>query len=121
MTQQTTRFLIIALLMFSGIFHLALALLASAPGLGWTLTASGIVYIGLSFYVRRDVHKKAKKQTNGRTAVILTICAAAAALGISAAQYLAIGGPPALPMMFLIDIAIIAAGAAWLLKLRTKA
>jgi len=118
MTRQTIRHLIIGLLMASGIFHLAVALLGAAPELGWGLTAFGFLYIGLSFYVRRDVRKKARKKTTGRAAVILTMCATTLGLVLGGAKYLDLGGPLALPMMFVIDIAIIAAGLWWLAKSR---
>jgi hypothetical protein len=120
MTQQTLRLFILGLLLFGGIFHLALALLGSAPGFGWILTGSGVAYIALSFYVRRDSPKQTKKKPHGRAAIVMTILAAAAALGVGGAQYLSAGGPLALPIMFVIHIAIIAAGGAWLLKMRAQ-
>lgn len=124
MNPQTIRHLIIGLLMTTGVFHLAVALLDAGSGLGWPLTAFGLIYIALSFYLRRDVQgltKRQKKKAVGRTPVIVTMTFTATALVLGAARYATQGGPMALPMMFLIDIAIIAAGAWWLMKVRVKA
>lgn len=117
------RHLIIGLLVLTGIFHLAVALLNAAPGLGLPLAAFGVIYTGLSFYVRRDVHKKPKSKKappNGRIAIIVTMAVCAAGLTLGGSNYIQNGGPVALPMMFIIDIAIIAAGAMWLIKVHAK-
>ena len=119
MSRPMIRHLIIALLMFTGIFHLAVALLGAAPGLGWGLTAFGFLFIGVSFFVRRDVRKmtkKERKKDEDRFGILLAMGAAAAGLVIGGGAYLSTGGPLALPFMFVIDIAIIAAGGAWLAK-----
>ncbi len=111
------RHLIIGLLVLTGIFHLAVALLNAAPGLGVPLAAFGVVYTGLSFYVRRDVHKKPKSKKappNGRIAIIVTMIACTIGLALGGTTYIQNGGPLALPIMFIIDIAIITAGAMWL-------
>jgi len=117
MKPQTLRHLIIGLLMFTGIFHLATALLSSGafPALALPLAAFGVIYTGLGFYVRRDVHKNAK--VNGRTAIIVTIAVTALGLTLGGASYFSNGGPVALPIMFAIDAAIIVAGALWLTKI----
>ncbi|WDI31393.1 hypothetical protein PUV54_15695 [Hyphococcus flavus] len=117
------RHLIIGLLVLTGIFHLAVALLNAAPGLGWSLTAFGVIYTGLSFYVRRDVHMKKKPKKghiNGRTAIIVTMAVCATGLALGGSNYIQNGGPLALPIMFAVDIAIIAAGAMWLMKVHTR-
>jgi hypothetical protein len=117
------RHLIIGLLVLTGIFHLAVALLNAAPGLGWPLAAFGVIYTGLSFYVRRDVHMKAKPKkghVNGRIAIIVTMAVCATGLALGGSNYVQNGGPLALPIMFIIDVAIIAAGAMWLMKVRAK-
>lgn len=125
MKPQNIRHLIIALLMTTGVFHLAVALLDAGSGLGWPLTAFGLVYIGLSFYVRRDVQqgltKRQKKKAVSRAPIIVTMAVTAVALAIGGARYIMEGGPMALPLMFFIDGAIIAAGAWWLMKVRAKA
>lgn len=119
------RHLIIGLLILTGIFHLAVALLNMAPGLALPLTAFGVIYTGLSFYVRRDFQQSTKKarkknKTAGRTAIIVTMLACATGLALGGSNYIQNGGPPALPIMFLIDIVIIAAGAMWLIKVHAK-
>lgn len=124
MKPQTIRHLMIGLLMTTGVFHLAVALLDAGSGLGWPLTAFGLIYIGLSFYLRRDVQgltKRQRKKAVSRTPVIVTMTVTAVALAIGGARYATEGGPMALPLMFLIDAVIIAAGAWWLMKVRAKA
>ena len=119
MKAKTLRHTIIGLLMFTGVFHLAVALLNAAPGLALPLTVFGFIYTGLSFYVRRDVHKGAK--TPGRTAMILTVIVTLTGLSLGGATYIQNGGPVALPIMFVIDVMIIVAGVMWLMKVRKKA
>jgi len=119
MKPQTLRHLIIGLLTTTGIFHLAVALLGVAPGLAIPLTIFGLIYIALSFYVRKDTNDGSK--SHSRNAIIATVAACTLGLGLGGQNYLANGGPLALPIMFLIDIAIIAAGVMWLLKKSAKA
>ncbi len=118
MKARTLRHLIIGLLMATGIFHLAVALLDGGDGRALGLTAFGLIYIGLSFYVRSDVKDGSKNHS--RNAIIATLIACAAGLGLGGAHYLQNGGPMALPIMFLIDIVIIAAGGWWLMKTTAK-
>lgn len=117
------RHLIIGLLILTGIFHLAVALLNAAPGLGLPLTIFGVIYIALSFYVRKDSHKKTKRKkakVNGRTAIVATMVFCMIGLALGSVGYVQNGAPAALPLMLLIDIAIIAAGAMWLRKAHAK-
>jgi len=107
MTRQNLRFLIIALLMVTGIFHLLVAMLGAAPGLGWPLAGFGVLYTMLSFFVRRDTNDGSKNHS--RNAIIATIAACLAGLTLGGANYLSNGGPLALPIMFLIDIASLSA------------
>ncbi len=125
MKPSVLRHLIIGLLVLTGVFHLSVALLNAAPGLALPLAIFGLIYVGLSFYVRRDVHKtvgrnkktqRKNSQINGRAAIILTMIICAAGLTLGGSVYIRNGGPLALPIMFIIDIAIIAAGAMWLVK-----
>ncbi len=118
MKPQTLRLLIIALLTTTGIFHLAVALLGVAPGLALPLTGFGALYIALSFYVRKDTNDGSKNHS--RNAILATVVACTLGLGLGGSNYLSNGGPLALPIMFLIDIAIIAAGVMWLMKTRAK-
>jgi len=119
MSAKTIRHLIIGLLMFSGVFHLAVALLGSAPGLGLPLAAFGVIYTMISFYVRRDTNDGSK--IHSRNAIIAAIVACSAGLALGGFHYLANRGPIALPIMFLIDVAVIVAGVLWFMKVRAKA
>ena len=118
MTPQVLRHLIIGLLMLTGIFHLAVALLGSAAGLAAPLAGFGFLYIIISFYVRRDTNDGSK--TGSRNAIIAAIAACTVGLTVGGARYLTGGGPGALLIMFLIDIVIIAAGVMWFMKSRAK-
>ncbi len=117
MKARTLRHLIIGLLMVTGIFHLAVALIGG-DGRGVPLTIFGFIYLGLSFYVRADIDDGSKNHS--RNAIIATIIACTIGLGLGGASYAQAGGPAALPMMFLIDIFIIAAGVWWLVKTGKK-
>lgn len=119
MTPQNLRFLIIALLLLTGIFHLAIALLGAAPGLGAPLTVFGLLYTGLSFYVRADTNDGSK--SHSRNAIVATMIVCTVGLTLGLANYVSNGGPSAMPVMALIDIAIIAAGVMWFMKIRAKA
>jgi hypothetical protein len=118
MKPQVLRHLIIGLLMGTGIFHLAVALLGGAPGLGLPLTAFGLIYIVISFFVRRDTNDGSK--THSRNAIIAAIAATTIGLSLGGANYVSNGGPIALPIMFVIDVLIIAAGVMWLMKAGAK-
>lgn len=118
MKARTLRHLIIGLLLATGIFHLAVALIGGGDGRALPLTIFGFIYIGLSFYVRSDVKDGSK--SHSRNAIIATIIACTAGLGLGGSSYMQDGGPLALPIMFLIDIIIIAAGAWWLMKVGSK-
>lgn len=118
MKPRTLRHLIIGLLLVTGVFHLAVALVGAAPGLGLPLAAFGFIYTGLSFYVRRDVKDGSKNHS--RYAILASLAAASVGLTLGGAHYLENGGPLALPIMFAIDIAIIAAAVMWFMKTRIK-
>lgn len=118
MKATTLRHLIIGLLIVTGIFHLAVALLGAGESLALPLTVFGFLYIGLSFYVRSDVKDGSKNHS--RNAIIATILACSLGLGLGGTNYLQNGGPLALPIMFAIDVVIIAAGVMWLIKTNAK-
>lgn len=118
MTRQNLRLLIIALLMVTGIFHLLVAMLGAAPGIGWPLAGFGVLYTVISFYVRRDTSDGSK--SHSRNAIIAAIAACTLGLSLGGANYLSNGGPAALPIMFLIDIVVIGAGVMWLMKAPAK-
>ncbi len=118
MKPRILRHLIIGLLILTGIFHFAVALLGQAPGMALPLTVFGVLYTGLSFFVRRDVNDGSKNHSRNAIIATIIVCATGLALGMN--NYLANGGPLALPIMFAIDVVIIAAGAMWLMKTKKK-
>lgn len=119
MKRQTLRHLIIGLLLTTGIFHLAVALVgAGGEGRGLPLTIFGFLYITLSFFVRSDTEDGSK--SHSRNAIVATIVLCTAGLGLGGADYMSNGGPLALPIIFFIDVIIIAAGAWWLAKAPAK-
>lgn len=119
MKTQTLRLTIIGLLMFTGVFHLAVAFLNAAPGLGWPIAGFGLVYTVVGFYVRRDTNDGSK--SHSRNAVIAAIAACSAGLALGGNHYIANGGPGALVPMFIIDVAIITAAVMWLVQNRAQA
>ncbi|MEO1135029.1 MAG: hypothetical protein AAFW68_00285 [Pseudomonadota bacterium] len=118
MKPQVLRHLIIALLSLTGIFHLAVAMLGGAPGLGLPLAGFGLLYIVIGFYVRADTNDGSK--SHSRNAIIAAIAACTLGLALGGTNYLQNGGPLALPIMFAIDVVIIGAGVMWLMKKRAK-
>jgi len=114
MTARTLRHLIIGLLMATGIFHLAVALLGSQDDLRLPLAVFGVIYTLLSFYVRRDIGDGSA--SGSRNAIIATMVACTLGLGLGGQNYLANGGPIALPIMFAVDVVIIGASLMWLMK-----
>jgi len=118
MKPRALRHLIIGLLMGTGIFHLTVALLGLGAGLGLPLSIFGIIYLVISFYVRRDTNDGSKNHS--RNAIIAAIAACTIGLTLGGSNYISNGGPVALPIMFMIDIIIIVAGVMWLLKVRAK-
>ena len=114
MNPKTLRHTVIGLLMFTGVFHLAVAMVGAAAGYTAITALFGLIYSGLGFWVRRDVTAIGDK--TGRTSIIVTLLITASVVAIGGAQFLTNGGPGVLVFMFLIDIAIIAAAALWLTR-----
>lgn len=104
------------LLMFTGIFHLLVAAFGGWPELRLPLAVFGVIYWMLGYYVRVDV--KDGSPSGSRNAIIAAMVVCAAGLALGGQNYLSNGGPLALPIMFAIDVAIIAAGAMWLVQQR---
>ncbi|MEM8770719.1 MAG: hypothetical protein AAGD92_03615 [Pseudomonadota bacterium] len=119
MKPATLRHLIIGLLLTTGIFHLLVALLSTGTGLALPLSIFGFLYVGLSFYVRADTNDGSKNHS--RNAILASIGVCALGLALGGTNYLQNGGPLALPIMFAIDIAVIAAGIMWIVKTKAKA
>ncbi|MEM9494773.1 MAG: hypothetical protein AAGA09_02125 [Pseudomonadota bacterium] len=114
MKPQILRHLIIALLMLTGVFHLAIALLGGAGAYGAGVAIMGVVYSGLGFWVRRDVTMLG--DAAGRHSIIGTVAITSLVLAVGGGYYLTNGGPGVLAFLFLIDVAIIGAGALWLFQ-----
>ena len=64
--------------------------------------------------MRADTNDGSK--SHSRNAIIAAIAACTVGLTLGGSNYLSNGGPAALPIMFLIDVLIIAAGVMWLTK-----
>ena len=114
MKQRTLRHLILLLLTFTGVFHLLVAAFGGWPALRLPLAVFGVIYWMLGYYVRTDV--KDGSPSRSRNAIVAAMIVCAVGLGLGGQNYLANGGPLALPIMFAIDVAIIAAGAMWLIQ-----
>lgn len=106
MTPANLKNLTAILLIATSLLHLVVAFTSAPADLKAPLAGFGAAYGVLSFVVWRG----------GRIAVIgaMGVCAIGLALGGS--RYLQNGGPAALLLMFLIDVAVIGAGALWIMK-----
>ncbi len=94
------------LLIATGVLHLVVAALGAPDGLRAPLAIFGALYAALGVWVRRG----------GRTAVLAAMGVTVLGLVLGGSGYLQNGGPFTLPVMFLIDIIVLAAGALWLMK-----
>ncbi len=118
MKLRTMRHLIVGLLTGTGGFHLLVAFLNAAPGLGLPLAGFGLLFVFIGFFVRNDTNDGSK--SHSRNAVLAAIAACSAGLILGGRAYLTNGHPPALILMFAIDIAVIVLGVMWLMKLTAK-
>jgi hypothetical protein len=98
--------LLSALLLANSAMHLVIAALDSPADLRLPLIAFGLLYGGLGLWVRSEK----------RLAVLVTILVTALGVTLGGMRYLQEGGPLALPVMFLIDVGVLAAGGWWMLK-----
>ena len=119
MDAKTLRHLIIGLLTITGIFHLAVALLNIAPAVTLPIAIFGVIYTALGFFVRKDTKDGSK--SHSRNAIFASIGACTLGLTLGGSNYIANGGPMALPIMFAIDVAIIVAGIMWIMKTSKRA
>ncbi len=94
------------LLIATGVLHLVVAAIGAPPALQVPLTAFGALYAALGVWLRGA----------GKTAVLLAMAATAVGLALGGANYMQNGGPVTLPVMFLIDLIVLGAGAMWLMK-----
>lgn len=106
MTPANLKKLMSLLLIATGTLHLVVAATGAPADLKTPLAGFGAAYSVLGLVVWRG----------GRIAIIgaMGVCAVGLALGGS--RYLQNGGPATLLLMFLIDVAVIGAGALWIMK-----
>ena len=98
------------LLLATGVFHLIVAAIGGAASdLKIPLAMFGVAYFGLGIWTRMG----------GRTAMLTAILVTALGLVLGGQNYMRNGGPVTLPIMFVIDVLILAAAGMWLLKTRT--
>lgn len=95
-----------ALLLANCALHIVTAGLLAPEDLKLPLTGFGLAYGVLGLWTARG----------GRIAVLVTLVVSALGLALGLNRYLSGGGPVALPVMFLIDVAVLAVGALWLLR-----
>jgi len=118
MKARTVRHLIIGLLSVSAVFHLLIAMLGDAGEIAAPLAGMGLLYLVIGFFVRQDTNDGSR--SHSRNAILAAIAACAADLFLGGGYFVQNGAPLALPIMAAVDIAIIAAGATWIHKMRGK-
>lgn len=106
MTPDKLKNLMAILLIATGALHLAVAATGAPEDLKAPLAGFGVAYAVLSFVVWKG----------GRAAVIGAIGICGIGLALGGSRYLQNGGPPLMIVMFLIDVAIIAAGVLWITR-----
>ena len=94
------------LLIATGVLHLVVAAIGAPAGLQWPLAAFGAIYAAIGVWVRNG----------GKLTVILAMAAATLGIVAGGSHYAQSGGPISLPVMFLIDLLVLAAGGLWLAK-----
>lgn len=106
MTQVNFKTAMAGLLVLTGVFHLIVAFTGDVGDLTFGLAAFGIAYVLLGVFVFPG------RQTAVRVAMVMT----ALGLGLGGVSYLNHGGPASLPIMFAIDVAVLALGGVWLAR-----
>lgn len=105
MSSANLKTLIFVLLAATSVMHLAVAAWGAPPDLKAPLAAFGVAYGVLGFIVRNG----------GRAAIIGAMGVCGIGLALGGLKYVqAGGGPITMPIMLLIDVAIILAGGMWI-------
>lgn len=106
MAAENLKNLMSILLIATGVLHLVVAAIGAPPALQAPLAVFGAIYVALGVWIRRG----------GKPAVLTTMAVTTSGLALGGSNYLQNGGPFALPVMFLIDVVVLGAGALWLIK-----
>ncbi|MGD9799951.1 MAG: hypothetical protein AB7F91_13810 [Parvularculaceae bacterium] len=106
MTATKLKNLMSVLLIATGVLHLAVAVIGAPADIRVPLAVFGAIYAALGVWVR----------SGGKPAVLTAMAATLTGILLGGSNYLQNGGPATLPIMFLIDVAILAAGAMALTK-----
>lgn len=109
MKTESMKHTVMLLLLFTGVFHLIVSATGAPADIRVPLAVFGLLYFGLGLWTRMG----------GRTAMLMVMVVTALGLGLGGSNYLQNGGPVTLPVMFLIDIAVLALGGAWLMRTKT--
>jgi len=106
MDSANLKRLMSVLLVATGVLHIVVAVAGAPEPLRIPLAAFGALYGTLGVLLLRG----------GRAVVIAAMAACATGIALGGANYLHNGGPSTLPVMFLIDILVLASGGLWLAK-----
>lgn len=104
-TQDILKKTMAGLLIATGLLHLVVAF-RGAGDMTLGLAIFGVIYSLLGIFLFPG------KETAVRVAMLLT----GLGLSLGGVTYLNHGGPASLPLMFAIDVVVLALGGAWLLK-----
>lgn len=94
------------LLVATGVLHIVVAVAGAPDALRIPLAAFGALYGTLGVLLQRG----------GKPIVLAAMGACTLGLALGGTNYLQNGGPPTLPVMFLIDALVLICGALWLSK-----
>lgn len=106
MNAANLKRLMSVLLVATGVLHIVVAVAGAPDYLRIPLATFGALYGTLGVLLQRG----------GKPIVMASMAACTLGLTIGGATYLQNGGPNTLPIMFLIDAAVIGAGGLWLSK-----
>ncbi|MEZ5896905.1 MAG: hypothetical protein R3C40_09120 [Parvularculaceae bacterium] len=109
MSPVLLRALASGFLLGNGVLHLAVAFFLAPAQLKAPLAVFGVVYFLLGVWTR----------LGGRTAMLCAVLVTALGLGLGGANYIQSGGGSwTMPVMFVIDVAVLFTAGGWLLKNR---